>query len=381
MPLQSNATRSKFGLASAGGGLFLFVACGGIATETDESRHSSSLLARATGEANASLAGTNPGTSGGFTSSASGGFAAFGGSISAGGSVAAGGATASGGIPSEGGSDPGDGLAGSLGAGGSGEEDPVETKAIDAILKCLNDKQAKQKAPLSVADAIDCFPKECTYELVMSVKSLHNSCYTPNGCELPRVLLHCGEGTGSSIGSFNLCPTRSDRVKGFTHHFEVSEEVGTTDDKTRIFAFSQGHFPWKQQDILITPDKKFTCFGGTCHAFAEKPSIANKGVPYLDQIPKHFPEKQKDLEAVCKCMTDEAFTEVKYSKNSDGIAVEKDDIALVRKMCDLLKERFKQRPQREAKQDNEEEEKLELEAVTDFVNRIQVDSAPIDSAP
>jgi hypothetical protein len=391
MPLQSNGTRSKFGLASVGGGLLLFVACGGSPGEADDSRRSVALMstacvtnsARVVDCSSASGAGSNthggtPASTYGTPASTYGGTPAssYGGTptTSYGGSVSSGGATASGGSSSE----PGDGLAGSMSlGGGSGEEDPkpVETKAINAIVQCLKDKQAKQKAPLSVADAIDCFPKECTYELVMSVKSLHNSCYTAKGCELPRVLVHCGEGTGSSIGSFNLCPTRSNRVKDFTHHFEISEDVGTK-DKTRIFAFSQALFPWKEQEVLITDDKKFTCFGGTCHSFSDKPTIANKGVPFLDHVPEYFPEKQKDIEAVCKCMTDEAFTEIKYRMDGEGVAVEKDDVELARKMCGLFKDRFKQRPPREPKKENEGEDDAELEAMTEFLSRIRVDSAP-----
>ncbi|HKO49195.1 MAG TPA: hypothetical protein VJV79_15790 [Polyangiaceae bacterium] len=326
--------------------------------------------------------GTGAVSTGGTGAVSTGGTGAISGAgyVSSGGSSASGGSTVSGGTSSEGGGDPGGGFAGSVGlGGGSGEEDPkpVETKAINAIVQCLKDKQAKQKAPLSVADGIDCFPKECSYELVMSVKSLHNSCYTAKGCELPRVLVHCGEGAGSSIGSFNLCPTRSSRVKGFTHHFEIAEQVATTEEKARIFAFSQALFPWQEQEVLITDAKKATCFGGTCHSFADKPTIANKGTPFTDHVPQFFPETQKDLEAVCKCMTDEAFTEIKFSKDTkegDGVAVEKDDVALARQMCGLFKDRFKQLPPRVAKE-NQAEVDLELDSIREFLSRIRVDSA------
>jgi hypothetical protein len=219
---------------------------------------------------------------------------------------------------------------------------PVETAAITATLECLNKKQANTKEKLSPADAIDCFDKACTYQLVMSVKSLHEACYTPGGCELPRVLVHCGKPPSATIASFNLCPVKPD-------HFEVAEQVGTSDAQVPIFGMSMFEFPWHKQQtigaVLITDkNKTHTCFGGTCHWTSKVPAIANGGIPHLDQPPKLFPTTQTDLENVCKCLADETFTRIKRTPNAGETDVDAANIALVRKMCPLLRDRFKPKP-------------------------------------
>jgi hypothetical protein len=225
----------------------------------------------------------------------------------------------------------------------------VKTPAIQKVLDCINGKAKDKK--LEPADFVACFDaNECTYELVMSQKSLHLSCYTasPKKCELPRVILNCGKAPQSMLASFNLCPHSP-------NHVEVAEQVGADPRLGRILGMSKFPFPWDKQrgigDVLIkSPNPPPQgCFGGACHDVRKAPLIANDGVPYLDTLP--HPESvisNKSLTDVCKCLTEENFDKIVfYPDYSDGKATNdatKENIAVVRALCGAFgKVEFKQK--------------------------------------
>jgi len=257
-----------------------------------------------------------------------------------------------------GGGTAGDGFGGSAGSNaaggaGGGDDKEVDPTAIKEVIDCLNKKAKDGK--LAPADAVSCFKdKGCKYQLVMSVKSLHISCYAADQnkkCELPRVILHCGKDPNAVLAGFNLCPIDP-------NHVEVSQQV--TADPGRLFAMSQFRFPQEKDSTRKLDDvlkkERFVgspngCFGGTCHASHDSPKIAGGGVAFSDKVPAadSVPETQT-LEEVCECLKNAKFDEVipytepKSSGNPSSPVDPKTNIDVVRALCEeILKPKFEKR--------------------------------------
>ena len=237
---------------------------------------------------------------------------------------------------------------------------PDDVRTIQDFVSCLNGKLAGNPA-VDISDTVQCLPQKCSITLTMSNISAQPACFSPGGCQLPRVLIDC-PGPPRFMPSFLLC---------FSDEGSERVEIGQTVDEAGNMQMADIHIhPGAYTNIdpnsvlSVGDSKGCNTNGSTCHNSVGPQKYSSRIDPWdtdtngnpdciiasdgcdpdkkaITQPKECLPEsgesrtvRPQSLEQVCQCIRDVADPGAPGYDPEDPLANEA--FAYIGKLCDAL---------------------------------------------